>query len=151
MRSAGADKEGSVVFRRVLVGYDGSDDSAHALRVALGLAEGLQAEVVALSAIHVAPNLEVAEDRERQIASSREIATRGFDAYREHASQHGVELHHIFVEQSDPATALSSYAEEHAFDLLVVGLHGRDQTSHLGVGRALEKLLRSRSCPLLVV
>jgi nucleotide-binding universal stress UspA family protein len=53
------------VFRRILVGYDGSDYSAHALRVALNLAERLGAEVVALSAINTSPMLEVAEDRSR--------------------------------------------------------------------------------------
>jgi nucleotide-binding universal stress UspA family protein len=77
------------VFRRILVGYDGSDDSAHALRVALSLAEGLGAEVVALSVVHTSPMLEVVEDEARQAASSRETATRGLDVYLDQASSRG--------------------------------------------------------------
>jgi nucleotide-binding universal stress UspA family protein len=139
------------VFRRILVGYDGSDDSAHALRVALNLAEGLGAEVIALSAVHTSPMLEVEEDEAREAASSRGIATRGLDVHVDQASRRGVALRQIVVENSDPASALSTYAEEHGFDLLVVGLHGRDQTSHLGLGHALERLLRAKPCPVLIV
>lgn len=139
------------MFRRILVGYDGSDDSAHALRVALDLAQGLGAEVVAISAVHTPPMLEVAEDQARQAASSRETVTRGLDVYLEPASRRGIALLQVVVENSDPASALASYAEEHGFDLLVVGLHGRDQTSHFGTGRALERVLRARPCPVLIV
>lgn len=57
---------------------------------------------------------------------------------------------HVIYSES-PGEAIAAFVVEHGFDLLVVGAHGSDQVMHRGVGRALETLIRSHPCPILVV
>jgi universal stress protein A len=139
------------VFRRILVGYDGSEDSAHALRVALDFADGLDGEIVVLSIVRPSVTVEADEERIREQALERATTARELETYRTQADERSVRFHHVVVEASDPATALAAHAKEHGFDLLVVGSHGREQISHLGIGNAVEKLLRARPCPILIV
>jgi nucleotide-binding universal stress UspA family protein len=139
------------VVRRILVGYDGSENAAHALRIALDIAEGLAGEIVVLSVLRAYTRLEEDDERNREEARLQENMTEGLDFYRSQAESRSVRFHQVSVEASDPATALASHAREHGFDLLVMGGHGRDQTSHLGMGNAVEKLLRIRPCPILIV
>jgi nucleotide-binding universal stress UspA family protein len=144
-------REGSNVIRRILVGYDGSESAAHALRIALDVAEGLGGEVVVLTVLRIPARSEDDDERRREEALSRENASRGLDTYRSQAEQRSVGFHQAFAESSDPPSALASYAKEHGFDLLVIGEHGRERSSHIGLGNAVEKLLRMRPCPILIV
>lgn len=139
------------MFRRILVGFDGSERAAHALRITLGLAENIGAEVVVLCAFHVPPHIETEEERAREAASAREISTCGLDRYQADASARGVAFASVVIEHREPAAALASYATDHGFDLLVIGAHGRDRGTHAGIGHSLDKLLHAQPCPVLVV
>lgn len=138
------------MFHRILVGFDGSDEAAHALRVALELAEAVHSEVIALSVVHSYGQVESEDERKLEIAAERQVAARGLDRYKEHAEERGLTLGEAVVESSEPAKALVSYVQEHGFDLLVVGRHGREHAWHLGKGHALDKVLQA-VCPVLVV
>jgi nucleotide-binding universal stress UspA family protein len=46
---------------------------------------------------------------------------------------------------------VTRYVEEHGFDLVVVGSHGREQMTHRGIGHSLEAILKRQPCPVLVV
>jgi len=138
------------VFRRVLVGYDGSTEAQHALQVAAALAADLRGEAHVLSVIRPGAHAETAEERERAIEAERENLSRGLGTIRADV-HHGGTVTTEVVSADDPALAVAAYAEEHGFDLIVVGGHGREQATHRGLGKSLEALLRHHPCPVLVV
>jgi nucleotide-binding universal stress UspA family protein len=139
-------------FRRILVGWDGSRDAQHALRVATHLAAEMGAEVVVLGVLKRHPHAEAPDD------ASEELAERSLEVVNEievSAKQAGLpsaaRLRTETVEADNPAVALGPYASEHAFDLLVVGRHGLDRAMHPRVGGVTEHQVRHSPCPVLVV
>jgi nucleotide-binding universal stress UspA family protein len=142
--------EGGGVFRRILVGYDGSAEAQHALQVAAALAADLQGETHVLVVIRPGAHAETPEERERALEAERDNLSKGLSSMHTQ-STHSWDVSTEAVYADEPGQAMASYAEEHGFDLVVVGGHGREQMTHRGIGRSLEALLRHHPCPVLVV
>lgn len=145
-----ASPAGGGVFRRILVGYDGSVEAQHALHVGSALAADLGGETHVLLVIRPGTHVETDEERERALAAERENLSHGLSSLHGQ-SQHSWDVTAEAVYADDPAQAIATYAEQHGFDLVVVGGHGREQSTHRGLGRSLESLLRHHPCPVLVV
>lgn len=146
-RSAGQEREsGGQVFRRVLVGFDGSTDAGEALRCAIAMASVAQGEVVVLVVVSGSRG---ETDEDRHAAFETEAGRLRAEAEHELRTWNGDSRLHV-VADDRPARALSSYAEEHGFDVIVIGRHGRDRAAHGGLGRVARELAeKSRSCVLL--
>lgn len=138
------------VFRRVLVGFDGSAEARHALRIAIDLAADLHGDVHALMVVRPPAHVETPEERTRATEAERANLSRGLSAVT-NQTQHRWEVSTDVVFADDPAKAIAEHADVHGFDLVVVGVHGREQMTHRGIGRSLEALLRHHPCPVLVV
>jgi nucleotide-binding universal stress UspA family protein len=138
------------MFRRVLVGFDGSKEAQRALRVAIALAADLQGEAHVLLVVRPPAHAETPEERGRAAQAEKENLSRGL-AGAQKQTQHHSEVSAEVIYADEPAQALAAYAEEHAFDLVVVGDHGREQMTHRGIGQSVEALLRHHPCPVLVV
>lgn len=139
------------MFRRILVGFDGSASAEHALRVAVNLASDLEAEVVALSVSPSPAHVETNEDREDELEADARRLREAIGPSRSLAKGAGVCLSHTVLEAPRPDQALADHIIEHGFDMLVVGSHGTDHASHAGLGRVVERLLRDQPCPILLV
>ena len=137
------------MIRRILVGFDGSTEARRALQVALALAADLSGEALALLVVRPPAHAETADERERADQAEKENLSRGLAEFGT-AGLDGVLVTEV-VYAEDPARAIADYAEEHGFDLLVVGGHGREQMTHRGIGHSVEALLRRQPCPVLVV
>lgn len=148
-RDAG-DRGPGGVFRRVLVGFDGSAEARSALRVAIALASDLHGEAHVLLVVRPPAHAETSEERERAAEAERANLSQGLSDMQDQA-QHPWGVTSEVAYADDPAHAIADYAYEHGFDLIVVGGHGREQTTHRGLGHSVEALLRHHPCPVLVV
>jgi len=140
----------SGVFRRLLVGFDGSNEARYALRVARSLAADIGGEVHVLYVLSLPAH---AETSEAGLATLDEEQSRLAETLRTEEpvnARDRAPMSHV-IQRDNPAEALSQFATEHGFDLIVVGTHGRDQVMHRGVGRSLETLIHLHPCPVLVV
>ncbi len=138
------------VFRRILVGFDGSTEAQHALRVAIALASELGGRTHVLLVVRPPAHAETGEEAARAAESEREHLSSGL-AEAERLTPHTAAIVTEVVVADDPAGAIAAYAEKHGFDLVVVGTHGRERSTHRGIGRSVESLLRHHPCPVLVV
>jgi nucleotide-binding universal stress UspA family protein len=58
----------------------------------------------------------------------------------------------VHVIAGNPAgLAISRYAAEHEFELIVMGTHGRGAVAHALMGSVAEKVVRSAPCPVLTI
>jgi len=137
------------MFRRILVGFDGSRDARQALRTAIAMAESVSGEatvVIAVSASHG----ETEEDRraafDAEAGPIQAMADRVVAAARSDAT---CTIH--VVAEDRPAHAMAAYVDEHGYDLLVVGRHGRERAAHGGLGRVARELTETATCPLLLI
>jgi nucleotide-binding universal stress UspA family protein len=138
------------MFRRILVGFDGSRNAREALRAGVALASIAGGEVTAAI---VVSNSHGETEEDRRAAFESESAPLRAAAERDlAAAPRGKTTSSVHVLGGDhPAASLSGYASEHGFDLLVIGRHGRERAAHGGLGRIARELAEKAHCPLLLV
>lgn len=129
------------LLREIGVGYDGSLESEHALRVARTLASEHAARLSAFEAVSIpaiafagpVPDLEWVES----------VVDK---AYERVAALEGVEPHAVY---GRPAEELALFSA--SVDLLVVGSRGYGPVGRFVHGSVSQQLARSSRCPLLVL
>jgi nucleotide-binding universal stress UspA family protein len=144
-------QKGDAVFRRILVGFDGSHCAREALRCAAGLASSGGGEATALIVIPSSHG-ETDDDRRRAFETEadalREMAEQDF---RRLALADNVELTVEAVSGERPGETLARHMREHGYDVLVLGRHGRERLSHPGLGHVAHELAGKAAFPLLLV
>jgi len=98
--------------------------------------------------IRPSARVETPEELARIAAAERD------SLYREladHGEVSGEQLDRRVVFTSDAAHALTQHAEEHGFDLIVVGAPDGDRPADPGIGDAVDLLVERPPCPVLVV
>jgi nucleotide-binding universal stress UspA family protein len=139
-------------FHRILVGWDCSPGAAAALRAAAAIAGNDSVRVVALAVLKPAPHTESSDEGAADLAGRRRFAEETFAKAREGldgASRARVSLR--YAESADPARAVCEYAEEHAFDLMVLGRHGTGGVLHPRLGHVAETAVKKSRVPVLLM
>ena len=136
-------------FRRILVGYDGSKEARDALRTAVALGEEVDGDVRVLLVVRLPAHVETPEELATAEATERENLSQGLQEILAPGHRRLPDTRVVFAD--DPARAIAKHAEDHGFDLVVVGCHGREHTTHRGMGQSVEALVRQHPCPVLVV
>jgi len=139
-------------FQRVLVGWDGSPSALKGLKWACELTTSGGGTVTALAVVPSFRHVEGNEDREHALADAQEPLQEAFDAAvasLQPRADHEPSLR--FIEDDQVGKALDQYVAEQMIDLLVVGLHGREGILHPKIGHIANHVVKSASCPVLVI
>ena len=139
-------------FRRVLVAWDGSPDSAAALKAAAAIVGDRPGHVVALAIMPASVQSGAWLDHAEEEPEDRRWVREGFGRARESipaTSRARIDLH--VEEGSHAARSLCAYAAEHAFDLLVLGRHGDGGVLHPRIGRVAKAAAMASPVPVLLV
>jgi nucleotide-binding universal stress UspA family protein len=138
------------MFRRILVGYDGSNASRRALSAALDLATCDSGEVLACAVVRPPAFAELKGELEAAIADAKGPLVDAFRRAREQARKIGVPLT-LRTRVGHPAETLVRMAEQERCDVIVVGRRDRTQVSRWMLGSVSEPVLRYAYCSVLVV
>jgi len=145
------------MFDRILVGLDGSQNSAPALETALGLAQRCQAQLVLFSAIDVHParphmeRLVQEAAREVYARAGREIAQNILDAAERRAREAGLQRIERVAEEGSAARTIVDYAKRTGVDLIVIGTRGLMGLHGLALGSVAQQVTAAAHCPVMVV
>lgn len=134
-------------FTRIVVGVDGSEGSAHAVRWTAHVADALNAEVVAVYAFE--PLVEWV--RESDPRSWRQRADRELEEWVQPLSEAGVKVRTKLVEDIHPVAALASVIDEEEAGLAVVGSRGIGGFLGLRIGRVPIQLVHHSQVPLVMI
>lgn len=139
------------MYKKILVGYDGSEGSRTALLHAVSLAKELGSEVWALWVKGSLPHYpetvdEIEEEREAAAAFFQGIA----EELRSVSEAHEIEIHGD-NRAGHPAQTLLRYAEEGAFDLIVLGHKGHSGLWGRFLGHTTDKVSENAHCSVLIV
>jgi nucleotide-binding universal stress UspA family protein len=141
------------MYRRILLGTDGSPESRRATAAVVSIAGPLQAKVTVASAAfeRVARVTEwdfepVEHSIPREIAEKRALDEVAFLA------EHGIEADDVVLD-GPAAEALAKYAAQGSYDIIVVGHRGRGtKNPNLPIGgRVATELPDLTHCPVLIV
>jgi nucleotide-binding universal stress UspA family protein len=141
-------QDGSVGWKKVLVGTDGSRFSRGAVDKAISFAQSYGGGLVILSVVDVPTELyaEAPKAVEDMIRKSKEYTA----AVKRQAEHEGIAAE-TYVGEGEADEVIVKLAREQAVDMIVVGSHGRTGLRRLLMGSVTEKVIGNATCPVLVV
>jgi nucleotide-binding universal stress UspA family protein len=115
------------MFKKILVGYDGSEGAKKALRTAIDVAKHYGAELHSISVEEDLPHYAatVGEVQEAKAEKNGYFA-RLIEEAKAMAAQEGVALHGKVVAGHEVETIVD-YVKDHSFDLVVIGFMGHSK------------------------
>ncbi|HEY3497285.1 MAG TPA: universal stress protein [Polyangiaceae bacterium] len=138
----------------VLVALDFSDGSRAALEQAAFIAKQTRAGLHALHVWQVPefvpPNAR-ANDASTLAKAVETQARRDLDSFVFDARASGIAIDQAFTECGLPSAVIVEVAKRGAYELIVLGTHGRTGIAHALLGSVAERVLRRAPCPVLVV
>jgi nucleotide-binding universal stress UspA family protein len=138
------------MFRKILIAYDGSDGAKAALRVGIGLAKSLRAELHSVSVEehlpHYAATIGEVQDAKERVDEYFRVLTK---EARDQAALDGVELV-TMIRQGHEVECIVSYAGEGGFDLLLAGYHGHSRIFERVMGSTAQSIIRLSPCSVLL-
>jgi nucleotide-binding universal stress UspA family protein len=139
------------MYKKILVGYDGSDGAKLALDCAVELAKELNAELWAMWARSSLPHYpetidEVEEEKDAAIAFFKNI-TRDVLAC---SKEHGLEIK-VESRSGHAAQTILSFAQEGGFDLIVLGNRGHSGAWGRFLGHTADRISENAHCSVLIV
>jgi nucleotide-binding universal stress UspA family protein len=137
------------MYRKILIGYDGSGAARKAFDTACELAVKHGAELIVLA---VARPLEIADDVETEavIENSRRYHHGLLAELKPVAAAKGVKAH-FEVAVGHPAEQIIYHADQHGVDLIVVGDRGRSKFARLLLGSVSKQVVQYAGRAVLVV
>lgn len=146
------------MYQRILVATDGSTLSKKAVRSAIQLASGLDAELVAL---YVVPRYPMTYFEGGMSISPEEVsrtekqwAVKGqavVDEVQQAAQEQGIKAKAVIVRSDLVAESLISAAKKHKCDLIVMASHGRKGLKRVLLGSETQHVLTHSTTPVLVL
>ncbi len=140
----------SVGYRRILLGFDGSDQAADALALTRLLAGPTGARVQIACAYPYQPLGPTAEPVGEFADAVREEAERALAAARAGLGDRAGTVETRLVADSSPARALQHLAEDEDADLVVVGSTHRGRVGRVLIGAVPDRLLHGAPCAVAV-
>ena len=126
------------VFRRILLGYDGSDDAERAAALAISLAEKYQSTIIVCHAFgHMPLTSKPSEVRRLVNPLVERLTNLGLTPL-------------VSIPDTVPAQGILDAADEHHADLIVMGSRGRGTFANLLLGSTSERVLRYAKAPVLI-
>jgi nucleotide-binding universal stress UspA family protein len=145
------------VFASIVVGTDGSDTAATAVRYAIDLARELGARLSIVSAYEPVSDhrlqgerLELPEDLQWMINPREDVLAMLREAEKD-AREAGLETVETYARQGDAADAILDIAEEQRSDLIVVGNRGMTGAKRFLLGSVPNKVSHHAPCSVLIV
>jgi len=139
------------MFKKILVGYDGSEGAKKALRTAIDMAKHYGAGLHSISVEEDLPHYAatVGEVQEAKAEKNGYFA-RLVEEAREMAAQESVTLHTKVVAGHEVQTIVD-YVREHHFDLVVIGFMGHSKIYDRVWGSTSQNITRLVPCTVMVV
>lgn len=143
----------TLMYKKMLISTDGSENAAVAEEHGLALAQQLGASVTVLHVVEVIhssrsisspTSLMLDEQKDLLMAEGKKIV----EKVVEKGKKMGVRVDPV-VAEGHPANEIIEHAQD--FDIVVVGTLGKSGFSHLMMGSVAEKVVRHSPVPVLVV
>lgn len=141
-------------FKKILVGYDFSEDADAAFRVGLNMAQEFEAE---LHLMHVVEPTAYREYAKFPSAADEPLRRDMYDSIKSRMEKRvpADALNWCSLETQitvgKPYAELVDYAEHEAVDLIITGVRGHGMVEELLVGSTTDRVVRRAPCPVLSV
>jgi len=139
-----------MLFKKILVGVDGSEHAHKAAKYARGMARTQGAELTLIHCPGHIPMLIGGEAREELQRDLEKEARKLVEKYQDLCNGHTV-CFNIIVRFGDAANELIRYAEENGVDLIVLGSRGLSDFEGMVLGSVSHHVLQRTDIPVLII
>ena len=137
------------MYRRILVGYDGTKFSDAALNEAIRLAKDFDGEITVACAVERNYEMEaMAPELERKF---EEKAHENMQRAEKKIKNAGVNYQKEPISRESPYEAIVAAARKQKSDVIVLGTHGRTGLMRLLMGSTAERVIGHAPCNVLIV
>ena len=140
-----------IIFSKILVGIDGSDESMDAADYALSLSQKYNAELYALHVIRSDVDLFGSHETSEYMTGMRTKGKKYLDKVRLKANEKNIQTKTEIISSINIAGGIVDYAESNNVDLIVVGTRGLSGFKKLLLGSNAAHVITYAPCPVLVV
>jgi nucleotide-binding universal stress UspA family protein len=139
------------MYKKLLVGYDGSSGARARLAHAVGLAQIMGAEVWALWLRETPPYFteNVSESAAEEVAAQHYLAKLKSEVEQVEREK-GVEIH-LHSQAGHASEKIIRYAIEGGFDLILLGAHGHSSLAGRLLGHTTDRVSEHAPCNVLIV
>ena len=139
-------------IKRIVVGVDGSDQAAAALKWAIRMAKGMDAQITAVYGINTPTYFAEPYGVPVQFNDSwrTEMKAEFESKWCKPLKDSGIR-YHIVMEDGRPASVVADVAERENADIIVVGRRGRGGVAELLLGSVSHELVLHSTRPVLLI
>jgi len=140
------------MYKRILIPTDGSDTAKKAVLHGVELASRLGAEVCGLYVIDISAFAGIPTEAvwESMRSLLEEEGKKALDVIEKAAKEKNVRVE-LILKEGIPPEDITSTAKEKNVDIIVIGTAGRTGINRFLLGSVTEKVVRTASCPVLVI
>lgn len=136
--------------KKIIVAYDGSEDSKKALEMALDLSKDITAEIVVISVYDIPITLSDGGSYNVWTIDFEKACAARVNDVKRYCAEKGITIHTEIL-QGNPADEIIKYAHKKNAYLIITGTRGMGGFARLLVGSVAHRLVTYSDIPVLVV
>ena len=141
-----------MLFKNILVPYDGSSHSKHAFKVALDMAKKYNSKISLVTVLDTSPGYWAHTSLwDKAMGGARSLVTKEFESFESTAKKAKVSFHSEIIESHSITKTIVSYSKSKKVDLLVMGAQGITGWGKLILGSVTDGVVHRVRCPVLIV
>ncbi len=141
-----------MLFKNILVPYDGSSHSKHAFKVALDMAKKYNSKLSMVNVLDTSSGYWALSSLwDKAIGGARTLVTKEIESFKSAAKKAKVSFHSKIIESHSVTKTIVSYSKPKKIDLIVIGAHGITGWDKLILGSVTDSVAHRVKCPVLIV
>ncbi len=141
-----------MLFKNILVPYDGSSHSKHAFKVALDMAKKYNSKLSMVTVLDTSSGYWGHSNLwDEAMGSAKNLVPKEFESFKSTAKKAKVSFHSEILESRSITKTIVSYSKSKKIDLIVMGAHGITGWDKLVLGSVTDSVAHRVICPVLIV
>ncbi len=141
-----------MLFKNILVPYDGSSHSKHAFKVALDIAKKYNSKISLVTILDTSPGYWANTNIwNKALGGAKTLVTEEFESFESTAKKAKVSFHSKIIESHSITKTIVSYSKSKKIDLIVMGAQGITGWDKLILGSVSDSVVHRVKCPVLIV
>ena len=141
-----------MLFRNILVPYDGSSHSKHAFKVALDMAKKYNSKLSMVTVLDTSSGYWGHSTLwDKAMGGTKNLVTKEFESFKSAAKKSKVSFISEIIESKSVTKTIISYSKSMKIDLIVLGAQGITGWDKLILGSVTDSVAHRVRCPVLIV
>jgi nucleotide-binding universal stress UspA family protein len=141
-----------MLFKNILVPYDGSSHSKHAFKVALDMAKKYNSNLLMVTVLDTSPGYWAQTNLwDKAMGGAKTLVTKEFESFESTAKKAKVSFCSEIIESHSVTKTIVSYSKSKKIDLIVMGAQGITGWNKLILGSVTDSVVHRVKCPVLIV